>query len=281
MGAIELDPDLDDWRDQTQRETLNVTNDALFDTVTQLGDSQGNLGTVWNGWETTDFGTTNDTQISPGDVEVETTIQRSTETRTRVGTGRTLGGFTTQQQSFGERVVDISLASFMRTRTLTFTATRMKPNTRLFAFFDEEPVSSFCTVSGVTTDNTTVGVGTTDASGKLTGTFTIPDPNVSGNPKFRTGDRVFRLTSSSNNSTGTSLTDDEVETFDDATYTARGRVTTQETVQSTRVPQINKTSVTETDTRTTIDNISVNASADGIIDSISNLQETTENHKHR
>ena len=35
------------------------TNDALFDTVTQLGDSQGNLGTVWNGWETTDFGTTN------------------------------------------------------------------------------------------------------------------------------------------------------------------------------------------------------------------------------
>ena len=278
VGAIELDPDLDDWRDQTQRETLNVTNDALFDTVTQLGDSQGNLGTVWNGWETTDFGTTNDTQISPGDVEVETTIQRSTETRTRVGTGRTLGGFTTQQQSFGERVVDISLASFIRTRTLTFTATRMKPNTRLFAFFDEEPVSSFCTVSGVTTDNDNVGVGTTDASGKLTGTFTIPDPNVSGNPKFRTGDRVFRLTSSSNNSTGTSLTDDEVETFADATYTARGlRVTTQETVQSTRVPQINKTSVTETDTRTTIDNISVNASADGIIDSISNLQETTEN----
>ena len=52
------------------------------------------------------------------------------------------------------------------------------------------------------------------------------------------------------------------------------RVTTQETIQSTRVPQINKTSVTETDTRTTIDNVSVNASADGIIESITNLEET-------
>ena len=36
----------------------------------------------------------------------------------------------------------------------------------------------------MTTDNDNVGVGTTDASGKLTGTFTIPDPNVSGNPSL-------------------------------------------------------------------------------------------------
>ena len=27
----------------------------------------------------------------------------------------------------------------------------------------------------------------------------IPDPNVAGNPKFKTGERLFRLTSSSSN----------------------------------------------------------------------------------
>ena len=40
----------------------------------------------------------------------------------------------------------------------------------------------------------------TDANGYIKGTFAIPDPNTSGNPRWRTGKRVFRLTSSSTNS---------------------------------------------------------------------------------
>ena len=40
----------------------------------------------------------------------------------------------------------------------------------------------------------------TDANGLLSGTFAIPDPNVHSNPRWRTGKRVFRLTSSSTNS---------------------------------------------------------------------------------
>ena len=38
--------------------------------------------------------------------------------------------------------------------------------------------------------------------GKVEGVFSIPDPNVApGNPRFRTGERVFRLTSSATNIT--------------------------------------------------------------------------------
>ena len=40
----------------------------------------------------------------------------------------------------------------------------------------------------------------TDANGFVSGTFAIPDPNTSSNPRWRTGKRVFRLTSSSTNS---------------------------------------------------------------------------------
>ena len=39
----------------------------------------------------------------------------------------------------------------------------------------------------------------TDANGAISGTFAIPDPNVDANPRWRTGKRVFRLTSSSTN----------------------------------------------------------------------------------
>ena len=37
------------------------------------------------------------------------------------------------------------------------------------------------------------------AFGKVEGVFAIPDPNVAGNARFRTGERVFRLTSSATN----------------------------------------------------------------------------------
>ena len=47
-----------------------------------------------------------------------------------------------------------------------------------------------------------------DGGGSLEGLFQIPDPNVAGNPKFQTGERLFRLTSSSTNATNP-----EPETF--------------------------------------------------------------------
>jgi len=68
-----------------------------------------------------------------------------------------------------------------------------------------------------TTDNTMV----TDAAGNVSGVFVIPDPTVSGNPRFRTGDRVFRLSSSSTNAIVPLP-----ETFAQSTYSAVGVLNT-------------------------------------------------------
>ena len=74
----------------------------------------------------------------------------------------------------------------------------------------------------------------TDANGAVSGTFAIPDPTNNSNPRWRTGERVFRLTSSS--------TDDrtsDVETSAEADYIARGILeTVQETIISTREPRL-------------------------------------------
>ena len=70
----------------------------------------------------------------------------------------------------------------------------------------------------------------TDAAGSTEGYFAIPDSKKANNPKFRTGSRVFRLTSSSTN-----VKAPEPETFAQATYTANGEIrSTQETIVRTR-----------------------------------------------
>ena len=72
---------------------------------------------------------------------------------------------------------------------------------------------------------------TTDANGFVTGTFAIPDPNTSSNPRWRTGKRVFRLTSSSTNSQDRTA----VATSAEGDYDAKGLLeTTQEAIVSTR-----------------------------------------------
>jgi hypothetical protein len=92
----------------------------------------------------------------------------------------------------------------------------------------------------------------TNANGAVSGTFAIPDPNNDNNPRWRTGQRVFRLTSSVTNSST------DVETSAEADYIARGSLeTVQNTIVSTREPllvrqDVNDTrSITRTSTRTT------------------------------
>ena len=134
------------------------------------------------------------------------------------------------RNSIGDRVVNVAFVPFIRSRTVSFTATRMKPNTRVFAFFDNIDISTYITPSGGSLGGNIV----TDANGAVSGTFAIPDPTNNSNPRWRTGERVFRLTSSS--------TDDrtsDVETSAEADYIARGILeTVQETIISTREPRL-------------------------------------------
>jgi hypothetical protein len=68
------------------------------------------------------------------------------------------------------------------------------------------------------TDNNTINQTAlvTDATGSVYGKFQIPNPNITGNPKFRTGSRTLRLTSNSNNA------DTSLETFADAAFSSTG-----------------------------------------------------------
>jgi len=197
---------MDEWMATETMPDLQVDLPGTFDTFTNLAAegviSLNGLGTVWGNWNDTWSGSvdevdrTNQTDPGWGWRNRATTIT----TEQRVGQQR--AGIRTSlipnavQTSFGDRVVSVAFAPFIREKTITFTAKDMKPLTRVYPFFDGIDVSAYVTPTG-----STAGAAlTTDSAGEATGTFAIPDAADTSKPKWRTGNRAFRLTSNSTNS---------------------------------------------------------------------------------
>jgi hypothetical protein len=192
------------------------------------------IDTVWNEWQDfwtgTPVETTSQTDRWVGSGRIGTvrdtnvtTAQQVSQTRTGI---RTAIVPQVVRTSLGDKVLNIAFIPFIRSRTINFTATRLKPNTRVYPYFDNVSITSYITPTGGSLGGNLV----TDVNGAVSGTFAIPDPTNDSNPRWRTGQRVFRLTSSSTNSTN------DVETSAEADYIARGSLeTVQNTIVSTRV----------------------------------------------
>ena len=133
----------------------------------------------------------------------------------------------------------------MLSRIVQFIAQGIKSNTRVYPFFDDSAVSSYCSPTDSSFANTAIEGSAliTDADGLLYGNFRIPADDAL---KFTVGNKKFRLTDSSTNSKSQGAT----ATFADATYSAHGlSVVTQGTIISTREIEISTISVSETGSR--------------------------------
>jgi hypothetical protein len=84
---------------------------------------------------------------------------------------------------FGDVVQDIAIQQFIRPRRISFSATNLKPNTRVYPYFDGQLVSENCAPTGGALGDPLV----TNSLGFIDGIFIIPAET------FKTGDRVFRL----------------------------------------------------------------------------------------
>ena len=263
VGVMTLTPDQDEWMETETLPEMTIDIPGAFDTLlagAAPGVTELNLGTVWNewnnNWSSVDVAGSEQTerrterranwQGAPGEANglirrvdrtTVDTIEVNNRTRTGVRTSLIPGGL--QTQSLGNRVVQVAFATFMRERSIAFEAQGMKPSTRVYPFFDGIDVSTYVTPTG-----SSAGAAlTTDASGKASGTFALPDPKVAGNPKWRVGKRAFRLTSSSTNT----LTEGLVFTSAETDYTAKGMIqTVQGSVISTREVNIQRTTQTDT-----------------------------------
>ena len=79
-----------------------------------------------------------------------------------------------------------------------------------------------------------------DSIGSLTASYNIPNPNIDVNPRFETGTKTIRLTTSPTNSNLSGTVTGAAE----ANFAAAGAIeTTQESILSTKVPQIERLNV--------------------------------------
>ena len=241
---LQLSPDSDTWFDVDRRPEVVLDLTGMYDAIKFLADETGVTGTEWNSWET---------QWSTSSRSGNTITTRTGQTATGVNTS--IAGQTVSQ-SLGDRVVDINVVPFIRSRRVWFYAGRMKPNTKLNMFFDGELIndyarsemSDFATFADWEASRGTTETFrdqyyhpnnsnqlVTNEDGEIWGSFIVPS---NANLQFRTGQRVIRLTDSSTNNMA------EAETTAEGIYTAQGFVKAVEgTTVNTKIPQFETTEV--------------------------------------
>ena len=267
-GQVKLSPESDEWKDTEIRPDVIIDDEGVYDQLVHMAEESGVLGTVWNEWETNWTGSEVSSATSGGGVmnlgfEGEgdwwrgprrgvqtggvTTTTATTTTSNQARSGlRTTVVPDTQLKELGSRVVETNFVPFIRSREIFFKAELMKPNTKVQAFFNGADVTTYCSETGgykEFADQTNVvgystatqhpdaqrGLLTTDAAGRLEGSFVIPRNSVL---KFKTGTREFRLTDSTTNDK------DNESTFAEALYHAQGLLEVKENViMSTKVPK--------------------------------------------
>lgn len=255
-GNVSLSPNIDTWSDDEHLPNIVSNVDVGVDAFRQLADRAGITGVERGAWvqqnqstARVDAGTTEST-TNVGGVNV-TRINRNvdvvtstTSTRTNVVTSVHPK---TQSIDIEDITKDVTIQPYVRSRTIQFYATDMKPNTQLYAFFDGIDVTKHCMRLPNENDNNNTKLSmfggaelTTDENGTIIGMFRIPAQT------FFNGEKKFVLTNNPKNDGNADVETTRAET----SYFAGGLTLTKQT-QTLNVITPDFRRDVETETRTT------------------------------
>ena len=241
-GKVYLNPSMDNTPDITTLPDIQVDFSGMNEAISFLADA---TGVKWGEWE--DSGTTRQDQSVSFASGRRSGRRFRTATRTtfsqseQIRTGMQLQVSPVMENvSLGTSIRDVSIAEYMRSRNVTFTGYGLRPNTRVYPYFDKELVSEFCIPTNSSYANTGVLGGNlvTDANGAVFGVFRIPNTDAI---KFRAGTKRFELFDVANTQTESSL----ITTSAHADYTSTPLNITQQGT-AIAVPQVSFNSETQT-----------------------------------
>jgi hypothetical protein len=178
LGDVKINPSSDDWFETDRRPDLVVDVEGNFNTIKNIAEKSGVLGTVWNAWQTQWTGApistgrvvyTAGTNWASGQGQVRISVDEMRRrfgqgnnatidnarqvtvetTATQVGQNRT-GIKTTlvekiDRQVVGDRVLSTAAIPYIRSRNILVQIQKLKPNTRFYPFFDGIDISAYCT----------------------------------------------------------------------------------------------------------------------------------------
>jgi hypothetical protein len=279
-----LSPSSDEWKETKRRPDVIFNNEGIYDSLVNIIDETNANGTLWNEWTTNWIGvetnqqTVFDSATAHGLSMSETLgtavnfnrgigigangshLRQTDSVITTTSTGQARTGIErrtvseTLTNNIGDRVVEVNFIPFMRSRKVYFKAERLKPNTKVYPFFDGQDISNyvksetFVEYSDVNDSDVTNYLNRTshpngssalitNANGVVQGSFIIPN---NSSLRFKTGARPFKLTDSPTNNTNEETTTSEI------IYEAKGIIEQKENVViSTQVPRIERSVVRE------------------------------------
>ena len=250
IGKLTLTPDFDNWVDTTTKPDLIINHEGNYDNWVAMTDA---WGTQWNDWNNIvagsvvseeymleDYGEfTERTDLTGGRYRLDTYENKALFQYETVENRQSRTGIKIKARPFvnketlGNRIIDVDVVPYLRSRRIEFTARGMRPATKVYPYFDDTLVTDHCKPTGGSLGGNLV----TDAGGSVSGEFIIPNNSTI---KFRVGSKPFTL---KDNATGSTT---DYTTIATATYHGQGiSQIEQETITSTREPIFEKEEVTE------------------------------------
>lgn len=205
VGGLKLIPNSDVWVD-TKYTTPKVTNQ----TVNNLS----NLNQWWRSWVTRWAGSKTSGSTSQS--------KTSGSIFTGITTENINASISTSTRVVGDRVVETEVIPFMRSRDVRFEGKGLKPEGRVYCFFDEVDVTGYCRPINGSQGQAIYA----DSDGGVVGVFHIPNTNQL---RFRTGTKKFVVIDDINNNRQLS------QSFAESDYSAKGLLETrQKSILTTR-----------------------------------------------
>ena len=207
VGNLTLIPEGDHWVDLTTEPDLQVFIDNSAAGMAAAGTSYGD----WNdsgssssekheflGWggPGAEFGHLGIDVSGDAHGAVDTRTTTTTTNRTRSVTTVTATPFERKERS-GPFLKKVDIVPYMRSRLVEFVASGMRPNTRVYPYFDDILVNDYVVPTTRTYANTgnLGGALETNANGAVFGIFVLPND---AKLKFRQGERPFKVVDISN-----------------------------------------------------------------------------------
>ena len=192
-GFVSLDPEGNWDFDSTESPPLNINLD-LYTNLATIADA---MGTIVGAYRETasetqvdkPITTTTDTSISGGTLHASTTNQSSTtkSTQTAATTKLEITAAKNTTYDYGPLVDNIAYVPWIKPQILTFSATGLKPNAILYAYFDDVSINQYCKAYDGVTSTSMSSTLKVKSDGSIRGTFTVPSKT------FSSGERVFKL----------------------------------------------------------------------------------------
>ena len=173
-----MNPETDIWFDEQRVPSVSIDVEGNYEQMLREQGGNADIGTIWDSWNTVGTGNTRTSTTRWGrvvniggddrwrqTVESTTTVVDLNQRRTGVNT-RLVERI--DNVSMGDRITNIEIIPWMRPRNVEFTVTGLKPNTRVYAFFDRIDVNAEVKPTGSSSVNTLLNGAITKTATTIT-----------------------------------------------------------------------------------------------------------------